>query len=99
MHHGGGATASPDPLPAKGGTRILDGSPDLKKEADAFALAALHPMIRPASGPKAYFSLASAPSFGAPVPEEPMNTFRPSRKVTSRPLALQAGMQRLSLAR
>src|SRR3974390_438726 len=43
-----------------------------------------------------YFSLGSAPSFGAPVPLEPMNTLRPSVKVTSRPFALQAGRQRAS---
>ena len=49
--------------------------------------------------PVAYFgiSVGSAPSFGAPVPDEPMNSLRPSGKVTSRPLALQAGVQRLSL--
>ena len=45
-----------------------------------------------------YRSEGSAPSLGAPVPDEPMNTLRPSGKVTSRPLALQAGWQRLSLA-
>ena len=44
---------------------------------------------------ESYFgaSLASAPSFGAPVPDEPMNSLRPSGKVTSRPLALQIGVQ------
>ena len=46
-----------------------------------------------------YFSFGSAPSFGAPVPLEPMNTLWPSKKVTSRPFALQAGRQRASLAR
>jgi hypothetical protein len=47
---------------------------------------------------EAYFgvSLASAPSFGAPVPDEPMNSLRPSGNVTSRPLALQIGVQALS---
>ena len=34
---------------------------------------------------------------GAPVPLEPMNSFWPLGKVTSRPLALQAGVQALSL--
>ena len=32
-------------------------------------------------------SVGSAPSFGAPVPDEPMNSLRPSVNVTSRPLA------------
>ena len=41
--------------------------------------------------PPSYFSVASEPSLGAPVPDEPMNSLRPSGKVTSRPLALQAG--------
>ena len=47
---------------------------------------------------QSYFgaSLASAPSFGAPVPDEPMNSLRPSGKVTSRPFALQIGVQALS---
>ena len=44
----------------------------------------------------AYFSVGSEPSFGAPVPDEPMNSLRPSGKVTSRPLALQIGVQALS---
>jgi len=44
----------------------------------------------------AYFSEASAPSLGAPVPDEPMNSLRPSGKVTSRPFALQIGVQALS---
>ena len=42
-------------------------------------------------------SVLSAPSFDiAPVPDEPMNSLRPSGKVTSRPLALQMGVQALS---
>lgn len=52
-----------------------------------------------------YLSVGSEPSLGAPVPDEPMNTFLPSRKVMSRPLALQVAVwvtglsrQRLSLA-
>jgi len=50
------------------------------------------------AGSEAYFgmSVGSAPSFGAPVPDEPMNSLRPSGKVTSRPLALQIGVQALS---
>ena len=32
-------------------------------------------------------SVGSRPSVGAPVPDDPMNSFRPSGKVTSRPLA------------
>ena len=43
-----------------------------------------------------YFSVLSEPSFGAPVPDEPMNSLRPSGKVTSRPFALQIGVQALS---
>jgi hypothetical protein len=35
-----------------------------------------------------HFSLLSL-SYGAPVPDEPRNTFRPSAKVTSRPFALR----------
>ena len=35
--------------------------------------------------------------FGAPVPEEPMNTFWPLARVTSRPLARHSGVQRRSL--
>lgn len=42
-------------------------------------------------------SVGSEPSVGAPVPDEPMNSFLPSGNVTSRPLALQAGRQSLSL--
>jgi hypothetical protein len=34
-------------------------------------------------------SVASEPSFGAPVPDEPTNSLQPFGKVTSRPLALQ----------
>ena len=34
------------------------------------------------------FSVGSLPSLGAPVPDEPMNSLRPSAKVRSRPLAL-----------
>ena len=37
-----------------------------------------------------YFSVASLPSFGAPVPDEPTNSFLPSGNVMSRPLALAA---------
>ena len=33
-------------------------------------------------------SVTSLPSRGAPVPDDPMKNFRPSSKVTSRPLAL-----------
>ena len=33
-------------------------------------------------------SVGSRPSRGAPVPDEPMNSFRPSRNVRSRPFAL-----------
>ena len=40
--------------------------------------------------------VASAPSFGAPVPEEPMNSLRPSGKVTSRPLARHFGVHSAS---
>ncbi len=32
-------------------------------------------------------SVTSRPSLGAPVPDDPMKNFRPSSKVTSRPLA------------
>src|SRR5215203_6699533 len=32
-------------------------------------------------------SVGSRPSFGAPVPDDPMNSLRPSAKVTSRPFA------------
>src|SRR5947207_9976174 len=32
-----------------------------------------------------FFSLASLPSFGAPVPDEPRNSLLPFAKVTSRP--------------
>ena len=35
-------------------------------------------------------------SFGAPVPEEPMNSLRPSGKVTSRPFARHSGLHRAS---
>jgi len=35
-----------------------------------------------------FFSVASFPSFGAPVPEEPKNSFFPSGSVRSRPLPL-----------
>ncbi len=35
----------------------------------------------------AHFSLASVPSRGAPVPDEPMNSLRPSVSVRSRPFA------------
>ena len=41
---------------------------------------------------KGYFSVWSEPSFGAPVPDEPMNSLRPSGKVTSRPLARHFGL-------
>src|SRR5688572_28714394 len=34
-----------------------------------------------------YFSVASRPSTGAPVPDDPTNSFLPSGKVISRPLA------------
>src|SRR5688500_5074664 len=34
-----------------------------------------------------YFSVSSRPSFGAPVPDEPTNSFLPSGNVMSRPLA------------
>ena len=36
-------------------------------------------------------SLGSAPSLGAPVPEEPINTLLPSGKVMSLPLAMHMG--------
>src|SRR5688572_25246764 len=39
---------------------------------------------------RAYFSVTSRPSFGAPVPDEPTNSFLPSGKVMSRPLARAA---------
>ena len=42
-------------------------------------------------------SLGSAPSLGAPVPEDPINTFLPSGKVTSLPFAIQRGRQSFPL--
>ena len=49
-----------------------------------------HPgLFEAVSQPVAYSgSVGSRPSRGAPVPDEPMNSFRPSRKVRSRPLPL-----------
>ena len=55
------------------------------------------PLSVSSGGDRAYLrSVGSEPSVGAPVPDEPMNSFLPSGNVTSRPLALQAGRQSLS---
>ena len=45
---------------------------------------------------KGYFSVWSEPSFGAPVPDEPMNSLRPSGNVTSRPFARHSGLHSAS---